>query len=191
MRDLFAAAKLLLLDLASTLVFLVVFLLTKNIAVAVGFGVAFGIAQIAWELIRKKPIGTMQWLSLILVVGAGGATLLTNDPRFVMLKPSLIYLVVGAVMLKPGWMNRYLPPLAQELVPDIAVIFGFVWAGLMFVSAALNIVVALNVGVVAWASFMSIYGLVSKLGLFLIQYATMRYIANRRQRLLPAPSATP
>ena len=157
MRDLFAAAKLLLLDMASTVFFLVVFLLSKNIPLAVALGVALGVAQIGWEFVRKRPIDTMQWLSLFLVAGAGTATLITNDPRFVMVKPSLIYLVVGVVMLKPGWMNRYLPPVAKELVPDLAFIFGFVWSGLMFFSAALNVIVALNFSVVTWASFMSVY----------------------------------
>jgi intracellular septation protein A len=190
MRDLFAAAKLLLLDLASTVFFLVVFLLSKNIPLAVALGVALGVAQIGWEFVRKRPIDTMQWLSLFLVVGAGTATLITNDPRFVMVKPSLIYLVVGVVMLKPGWMNRYLPPVAKELVPDIAFIFGFIWSGLMFFSAALNLIVALNFSVVTWASFMSVYGIVSKLGLFLIQYATMRYIGIRRRRATPTPAVT-
>jgi len=190
MRDLFAAAKLLLLDMASTVFFLVVFLLSKNIPLAVALGVALGVAQIGWEFVRKRPIDTMQWMSLFLVVGAGTATLITNDPRFVMVKPSLIYLVVGLVMLKPGWMNRYLPPVAKELVPDIAFIFGFIWSGLMFFSAALNLIVALNFSVVTWASFMSVYGIVSKLGLFLIQYATMRYIGIRRRRATPTPAVT-
>lgn len=188
MRNFFAAAKLLLLDLASTFLFLAVLLLTNNIPLAVALGVALGVGQIAWEWVRKKPIETMQWLSLFLVVGAGTATLLTDDPRFVMVKPSLIYLVVGVVMLKPGWMNRYLPPIAKELVPDIAVVFGFVWAGLMFFSAVLNIIVALNFSVLSWASFMSVYGVVSKLGLFLIQYVTMRAIGVRRRQAMLASS---
>ena len=157
---------------------------------SVALGVALGVAQIGWEFVRKRPIDTMQWLSLFLVVGAGTATLITNDPRFVMVKPSLIYLVVGVVMLKPGWMNRYLPPVAKELVPDIAFIFGFIWSGLMFFSAALNLVVALNFSVVTWASFMSVYGIVSKLGLFLIQYAVMRYVGIRRRRAMPSPAVT-
>lgn len=186
MKDLFQAARLLLLDLASTFFFLVVYLLTKNIPLAVALGVALGVAQIAFEFVRKKPIDTMQWMSLFVVVGSGAATLLTNDPRFVMLKPSLIYSVVGLVMLRPGWMNRYLPPLAQALVADIAFIFGFAWSGLMFLSAALNVIVALNFSVGTWAAFMSVYGVASKLGLFLIQYATMRYIGGRRLRAMPA-----
>jgi hypothetical protein len=90
-------------------------------------------------------------------------------------------------LLKPGWMNRYLPPVALEVVPDIATIFGFVWSGLMFFSAVLNLIVALNFSVQTWASFMTIYGIVSKLSLFMTQYATMRLIGVlRRARMTPA-----
>ena len=181
MKNLFAAGKLLLLDMASTLLFLALFLLTGNVTLSVVLGMALGIAQIGWQLARRKPIDTMQWMSLFLVLGSGAATLLTHDPRFVMLKPTLIYTIVGIVMLRPGWMNRYLPPVAIELVPDIAFIFGYVWAGLMFFSAALNIVVALNFSVAAWAAFMSLYGIVSKAVLFLVGYFTMRTIGVRRR----------
>jgi len=124
----------------------------------------------------------MQWMSLFLVLGAGTVTLITRDPRFVMIKPSVIYLIVGVVMLKRGWMNRYLPPIAIELVPDIAVMFGYVWSGLMFFSAALNVIVALNVSVVTWSVAMSIYGIASKAALFLFTFATIRIIAGRRYR---------
>jgi intracellular septation protein len=186
MRNLFESGKLLLLDMASTLFFLVVFLLTKNIPLSVALGVALGVAQIGWEFARKRPIDTMQWMSLFLVVGSGAATLITNDPRFVMLKPSLIYIIVGVVMLKPGWINRYLPPIAKALVPDVAVVLGFVWSGLMFLSAGVNVIAAVNLSVVAWASFMSIYGIASKAALFLVGYAAMRYIGRRRLRAMPA-----
>jgi intracellular septation protein A len=173
MKNLFEAGRLLLLDMASTFFFLVLYLLTHNVALSVALG---------WQFARKAPIDTMQWLSLFLVLGSGAATLLTNDPRFVMIKPSVIYLIVGIVMLKPGWMNRYLPPVAIELVPDIAFIFGFAWAGLMLFSAGLNLIVALNFSVVTWSAVMSIYAVASKAALFLIQYATMRTIGVRRRR---------
>src|SRR5437588_11371906 len=132
MKYMFESGKLLLLRLASTFLVLIVFLSTGNVTLAVVLGMALGIGQIGWQFARKKRIDTMQWLSLFLVLGAGAATLITSDPRFVMIKPTVIYTVVGIVMLKPGWMNRYLPPVAIEVVPDIAFIFGFVWAGLMF-----------------------------------------------------------
>ena len=185
MRNLLNAGKLLLLDLASTILFLGVFLLTDNIPLSVALGIALGVGQISLQLARKKPIDTMEWLSLFLVVASGSAALLTNDPRFVMFKPSLIYVIVGVVMLKPGWINRYLPPLAKAVVPDIAVIVGFLWAGLMFASAAVNVVVAFNFSVVTWAWFMPVFGIVSKIALFLISFAMMRFIARRRLRAMP------
>jgi intracellular septation protein len=186
MKNLFRAAGFLLLDLASTFVFLVLILVTKNVTLSIVLGMVFGVALIGWELVRKKPVGTMQWLSLFLVLAFGTLSLFTNDPRFVMIKPSVIYVIIGLVMLKPGWMNRYLPEEAAA-VADIATIFGFVWAALMFASAAINIYVALNYSVVAWSAFMSGYAIVSKAGLFAIQYATMRFIGvRRRARMTPA-----
>jgi intracellular septation protein A len=182
MKNLFQAGKLLLLDMAATLFFLVLYLLTHNVALSVVLGMALGTAQIGWRLARRKPIDTMQWISLFLVLGAGAVTLITDDPRFMMIKPSVIYIIVGVVMLKRGWMNRYMPPIAIELVPDIAVILGYVWSGLMFFSAALNMIVALNFSVVTWSAAMSIYGIVSKATLFLVGYATMRIVGRRRYR---------
>ena len=181
MKDLIRSASLLLLDMASTFVFLIAFLLTKNLPVAVIAGMVFGAGQISVYLARKKPIDTMQWMSLFLVLASGTAALITKDARFVMIKPSLIYIIIGVVMMRRGWMNRYLPADAVLWVSDVAVVFGYVWAGLMFGSAALNIVLALTMDPVAWASFMSAYAIVSKAALFLIQYATMRYIGGRRE----------
>jgi len=180
--NLLHSARLLVSDLASTLLFLAVLLVTKDLILAVVLGVALGAAQIGWLLVRRRPIDTMQWLSIGLVVVSGVATLLTSDARFVMVKPSIIYCIVGAYMLRPGWMNRYMPPIAVATVPDIAFIFGYIWAGLMFGSAALNILLALTLDPVTWSAAMSIWGIVSKVALFLVQYAVMRTIGTRRGR---------
>lgn len=181
MRSLFDAAKVLLYDMASTFFFLAVLLVTRNVALAIGLGMALGVAQVAWQLSRREKIDLMQGMSLFLVLASGAASLLTHDARFVMIKPSVIYAVVGVVMLRPGWMVRYLPPVAVETVSDLAYAFGFVWAGLMFVSAVVNIAVALRLSPVAWGAFMSGYAIVSKAALFLIQYVTMRIVGRRRR----------
>ena len=187
MRDFLNAAKLLLLDLASTLFFVAVFLLTHNTYLAIGLGVALGLAQIGIQFARKKPISTMEWLSLFLVMAAGTASLLTDDPRFVLFKPSVIYAIVGVVMLKPGWMNRYLPAIAQTVVPDVAVAIGYLWAGLMFASAVVNAYVALTFSVATWALVLPAYGIVSKVVVFLAGFAALRLVARRRVRAMPAP----
>ena len=183
MKNLFHAGKFLFLDMASTFVFLGVLLASKNIMLATGAGMAFGLGQIGLQVARKRPLDTMQWLSLFLVVTSGTATLLTHDPRFVMFKPTIIYAIVGAVMLKRGWMNRYLPPVALEVAGDLAIIFGYIWSALMFASAILNLVlVAIKLDPVVWGALLTTYGLVSKLALFFIQFATMRIIGGRRRR---------
>ncbi len=176
------AFRLLLLDLASTLVFLAVVLLTNNVPLAIIAGMVFGAGQIAWQLALKQPIGTMQWMSLVLVIGLGAISLIANDPRFVMIKPSLIYIIVGIAMLKPGWMNPYQPANVMEVARDIVVIFGFFWSGLMFLSAALNVIAAVNLSAENWAGFMSLYGIVSKVSLLLLQYAVTRFVVARRRR---------
>jgi len=180
MRNLLNSASLLLLDLASTILFLVVYLFTQHIPLAVALGMGLGIAQIGVQFARKKPIETMEWLSLFLVVASGMAALVTDNPRFVLFKPSVLYTIVGAVMLKPGWINRYLPPLAQAVVADVATIVGFLWAGLMFASAAVNMFVALKYSLATWAWFMPLFGIVSKVGLFFISFTMMRFIGRRR-----------
>jgi intracellular septation protein len=185
MRNLLHSASLLVLDLASTFLFLVVYLLTHNIPLAVTLGMGLGIAQIGVQFARRTPIETMEWLSLFLVVASGTAALVTDNPRFVLFKPSVLYTIVGVVMLKPGWINRYLPPLAKAVVADVAVVVGLLWAVLMFASAAVNAFVAVNYDVVTWAWFMPVFGIVSKIIVFLISFAMMRFIGRRRLRAMP------
>jgi intracellular septation protein len=179
------AAKFLLLDLASTIAFVIVLLLTHSTVFAVVFGVCLGLAQIGFQLLRRKRVEPMEWLSLFLVVAGGGAALLTNDPRFVLFKPSIIYVLVGIVMLKPGWMSRYLPQIVRTVSPDIAIAVGFAWAGLMFVSAVVNAFVALSYSVSTWALVMPIFGLVTKVLLFLAGFAAIRLITAQRLRRMP------
>lgn len=188
MKNLFQASKVLLLDLASTLLFLGVYVLTDNLFLAVALGMALGIGQIGWQFWHKQPVEALQWLSLVIIFASGTATFLTADPLFVMLKPSIVYIIVGLVMLKRGWMNRYLPPIAQATVPDLGITFGYVWAGLMFFSAVLNIVLALTLDVTTWAAVKSVWAIASKVGLFGIQYAVMKSTGIRRARASMAAS---
>jgi intracellular septation protein len=187
MRNLLQAARVLMMDLASTILFLVVYLATDSLYVAVGLGMALGVAQIGWQYVRKQPIGSLQLLSVVLILASGTATFFTRDPTFVMLKPSVIYCIVGAVMLRRGWMNRYLPERAQP-VADVATTFGYVWAALMFASAVLNIALALTLDAKTWAALMSAWGLASKIGLFLIRYGWMTAVGRRRAATAVAAS---
>lgn len=176
-------------DLLSTLVFAGLYAATHSIYLSVGLGIAASIVQIGFLRLRGRPIDLMQWLSLFLVVVFGSATLLAHDPSFVMVKPSLIYAAVGIVMLKRGWMNRYVPPVAREHSADVNLVFGYVWAGLMFATAAANLGLVWFAGPAAWTWFIAVFPITSKVVLVAIQYLTTRSIVRRRirtGRLAPA-----
>ena len=185
MEDFLKAAKLLLLDLASTILFLILFLMTHNTVLSVALGAALGVTQIAVQLVRRKSVHTMEWLSLFLVIAAGTATIVTDDPRFVLFKPSVIYAIVGIVMLKAGWMVRYLPAIAKAVAPDVAVGVGYAWAGLMFLSAAVNALVAIACSIQTWAMVMPVFGIVSKVAIFVAGFLAIRLTTVRRIRAMP------
>jgi intracellular septation protein len=182
MKNLLHSARALLYDLASTLLFFALYGLTGNIILSVAAGVVLVVLQIVRQLVQNKPVDALQWISLVAVLASGTATLVTVNPIFAMLQPSLIYVLVGTAMLRRGWMLRYLPAVAIQTVPDLAIRFGYVWAGLMFFSAGLNLALALSLGVVSWGAAISAWGTGSKIALFLIQYAVMRTIGRRRYR---------
>jgi len=183
MKNLFLAARPLLIDLLATLVFTVAAAITHSPRTAAALALAVGLIQLGWALATRRHVGALQWVSLGLVAVTGAATFVTQDARFLMFKPSVIYLVVGASMLERGWMKRYLPPRAQLHVPDrMVVASGYVWAGLMALTAGLNALVAVFAGFRAWALFIGVFPAASKAALFLVQYAVMRVAGGRAAR---------
>src|SRR3954464_6106172 len=145
MKNLFFAAKPLALDLLSTLLFVALSALTHNVLLATAVAMIAGGGRVVWLWTRGQRVNAMQWMSLGLVMVFGTATLFTHDPRFMMAKPTIVYILVGAAMLERGWMLPSLPPVAREHLDDAVMVgWGYVWAGLMFVTAALNAFFALT-----------------------------------------------
>ncbi|TQX89410.1 MULTISPECIES: septation protein IspZ [unclassified Rhizobium] len=173
-------------DLGASLLFVILFSLTQNAVLSACLGMLFGACQIAVQVSRRKPVDSMQWLSLFLVFASGTATMVTDDPRFVLFKPSVIYVIVGAAMLKPGWINRYLPAIARAVSADIGIALGFVWSGLMFTTAALNAYLALSTEIKTWALTMAIFTISSKVLLVLAGFAAIRLVTQSRLRAMPA-----
>jgi intracellular septation protein A len=191
MKNLLFAIRPLALDLISTLVFVAVGAITHNPLLATVAAVAAGVARVIYLRVRRQRINAMQWMSLGLVMVFGAATLLTQDARFMMAKPTIVYVLVGAAMLERGWMLPYMPPRGRGRVPDSVMIgWGYVWAGLMFLTAALNAVFALTASFAVWSSFIAIFPVVSKLALFAVQFLTIRQRAIRHHRAELAAEAT-
>jgi len=183
MKDVFAR---LLTDFLSTIVFLVLYLATDNVLLATSVAIAGAVAQVVYSRLNGKPLGFMTYASLALVIVLGGATLLTNDPRFVLAKPSIAHFAIGAIMLKRGWMLRYVPPLVVETIPEYVTIAGYAWAALMFLLGLGVIAVASTGDIKLWAFYVSVVAIGAKVAAFAVQYVAFRVLVTNRLRAIRA-----
>ncbi len=169
-------------DFFSTIVFLAVYLITDNVLLATGVAIAGSIAQVIHARIKGEPLGFMTWASLVLVIVLGGATFLTNDPRFVLAKPAIAHFAIGAIMLKRGWMLRYVPPIVAETIPEYVTFAGFAWAALMFALGCGTIAIAMTGDIKLWAFYVSVVLLGAKCAAFALQYVAFRVAVTGRIR---------
>ena len=169
-------------DFFSTIVFLAIYLITDNVVLATSVAIAGAVAQVIYAKVKGQPLGFMTWASLGLVIVLGSATLLTHDPRFVLAKPAIGHFAIGAIMLKRGWLLRYLPPRVTETIPEYVTVAGYAWAALMFVLAAGTIATAATGDLKLWAFYVSVVLIGAKLIAFAVQYVAFRLLVTSRIR---------
>lgn len=99
---------------------------------------ALGVSK--WKLGRVSP---MLWLSTVLIVGFGSVTIFLQDPIWIQLKPTVIYLLFGVLLLvgvmrgKP--LLKYLLEAAFEGLSDTGWMkLSRNWGWFFFALAALN-----------------------------------------------------
>ena len=181
MKTLLYALGPMLFDSLGVLVFAVLLVAGADIVIATIAGTIVALAVVGYELARGRKVAALQWISLASVLLTAAATLFTGDPRFVMAKPTIVYLVVGTVMLRRGWLNRYILPEQLALVGDVMDRFGMIWAALMFASAGFNLVIAVFF-TAWWPLFIGIFPLASKFTLFAVHIAVVHVIGQARLR---------
>ncbi|MCW5702752.1 MAG: septation protein IspZ [Bradyrhizobium sp.] len=174
-------------DFFSTIVFLAIYLATDNIILATAVAILGAIGQVIWSRMKGQQLGYMTWASLGLVIVLGGATLITRDPRFVLAKPAIGHVAIGLIMLKRGWMLRYMPAIVTENIPEYVTFAGYAWAALMFVLAAGTVGVAMTGDKNLWAFYVTVVLIGAKLVAFAVQYVAFRLLV--RSRLRPLASA--
>lgn len=181
MQNLLHAARPLANDLFSSLLFAALVALGVDTQAATLIAMGVGVAHVVlWKLLGKS-VAPLQWASLALVLTFGAVGLFLHDARFLMAKPTVIYLILTVMMLKRGWMLRYLPPVAIGHAEPATIAFGYVWAGLMALTATANLVIAVQFPQL-WPAFLAIFPMTSKIVLFAAQYAVMRHITIRGVR---------
>jgi intracellular septation protein len=65
--------------------------------------IAVAVAVSKWRLGRVSP---MLWLSAILVIGFGGLTIWLHDPKFIQIKPTIVYALLSGLLFAGLVMGR-------------------------------------------------------------------------------------
>jgi intracellular septation protein len=169
-------------DFLSTIIFLGVYLTTGSLALATVLAIAGAAVQVIHARLRGESLNFMAYASLALVIVLGSATLLTNDPRFMLAKPSIAHFAIGAIMLKRGWMLRYMPPIVVETIPEYVTLAGYAWAMLMFALGFGTIAVALTGDLRLWTIYVSVIAIGVKVIAFAVHYVLFRVLVTNRIR---------
>lgn len=195
MRYLLLTIRPILADLAGTFTFYLVFLATGSPRIGAAVGLALGVAQLAWHRAHRRSPPALLLVAVMMTIVLGGVTIATDDARFLLIKPAIVYTAVGATMLRRGWVVRYLPTIAHDLLPRLTIDrVGWSWAALLFATALANLALVALLPPRAAAGIFFVGALASKLLLFAVQFRVLRARAGRAHARLTAavpPAAAP
>jgi len=116
------------------------------------------IVQIAYLLARGRKIDLMLWVSLILVVALGSATIWFRSETFIKWKPSVLYWVMGLAF----WLSQLVfhKNLLQALIGGQLTLpapvwqrLNFAWVAFFALMGLLNIYVAYTFSTDTWVNF--------------------------------------
>lgn len=141
------------------------------------------LAQIAFLLIRGKKIDTMLWVSFVLVVVLGGATVWFHSEDFIKWKPTVLYWAMALGLWgSAALFGKNLPRkmLGEQLqLPDtVWVRLNWAWVAFFVLMGVLNRYVASHYSTDAWVNFKLFGGMGLMLVFMLAQGLYLsRYVA--------------
>ena len=129
-----------------------------GIFTATAVAIVATIVLLMWAWRKNGHIEPMQWVSLGVIVVFGGATLLTHDETFIKWKPSILYWLMGGVLLggqvlfKRNLLMKIMS--AQLNLPDpIWLRLLFAWVAFFAVMGVVNLWVAFNFDTDTWVNY--------------------------------------
>ena len=153
-------------DYFPLLVFFVAFK-WQGIWVATAAAIAASVIQIAWFHWRGK-VSAVHWLSLVIIVVFGGATLWLRDETFIKWKPTVLYLAFGGVLAagKLLWRRDLLAVVMKEIALPAPIWTRLTWSWVIFFAAMAlaNWYIAFHFPTETWVNF-KVWG---GIGLFLV-----------------------
>ena len=115
-------------------------------------------AQIVWVYLKHRKVDGMLWMSFVIVLVFGGATLFFHDKTFIMWKPSVLYWCFAMVLVVSAtWFDKNLIMVmmknqlsAPKRVWDR---INLSWVMFFALMGMANLYVAMNFSESAWVNF--------------------------------------
>ena len=131
--------------------------------------------QIIWVKWRHGKVDTMLWVSFMIIVVFGGATLLLHDEGFIKLKPTALYWLFGTVLLVSNlvFKKNFIQNLMQDKMKLPNHLWGklnLAWGGFFILLGVLNLYVAWNFPIETWVNF-KLFGTTGIMFIFIILQA--------------------
>jgi len=161
-------------DLFPVILFFAAFKLF-DIYVATAAAIAATFLQVGWLKWKRRKVDTMMWVTLIIIVVFGGATLALHDETFIKWKPTVLYWLFAAVLGGAELLfrkNLIRAMLGEQVrLPDGAWSrLNWSWAGFFVFMGAANLYVAFNFSTDTWVNF-KLFGGMGLMLLFVVLQA--------------------
>ena len=161
-------------DLFPVLLFFAAFKLF-DIYIATAAAIAATFLQIGWLKWKRRKVDTMMWVTLVIIVVFGGATLALHDETFIKWKPTVLYWLFGAVIGAAELLfgkNLIRAMLGEQVrLPDgVWARLNWSWAGFFALMGAVNLYVAFNFSTDTWVNF-KLFGGMGLMLLFVVLQA--------------------
>jgi intracellular septation protein len=171
----------LLLDFFPIILFFVAFKIA-GIYVATGVAIIATIAQIGWLRYSTGKVEPMQWVSLVVIVLFGGATIVAQNDTFIKWKPTVLYwlmagsLAAGQLFFKKNLLKSLMG--SQLELPDTAWrVTNWSWVAFFSAMGVVNLWVAYHFDTNTWVNF-KLFGGLGLMVLFILAQAVYlgRYV---------------
>lgn len=142
------------------------------ILLATAVAILATVGQIGWLLLRRRPVDRMLWVSLVIIVVFGGATIYFHDEQFIKLKPTVLYwcfalALLGAQLLLGKNLIRSMMDRQMSLPDAVWQRLNLAW-GLFFAAmGVVNLYVAHNFPLEFWVNF-KLFGFLGLMLVFII-----------------------